>query len=76
MKVRDLRSALRQIGCKPLRCKGSHEVWSSPSGATLPPLVINHVGDEASVGVYAKIVRALRSEGIELRADGTFALAS
>lgn len=76
MKVRELRAALRAIGCTPLRCRGSHETWATPAGATLPPVVINHLGGEASFGVVVKIVRALRSEGIELRLDGTFALAS
>lgn len=76
MKVRELRATLKAMGCRPLRCKGSHETWASPAGATLPPIVVNHSNEEASYGVVVKLARALRAEGIELRADGTFLLAS
>lgn len=76
MKVRELRGVLRSMGCRPLRCRGSHETWLTPRGTSLPPIVINHLSDDVSYGVLSKVVRSLRAEGIELRADGTFLLAS
>lgn len=66
MKVKDLRTKLKQLGCYPSRMRGSHEIWSSPSGQTLPPVVANHMGQDASYGVLTKIAKALRREGIEL----------
>ena len=63
MKVRDLRAYLRSIGCVVLRVRGSHEIWQTPSGHTLPPIVANHQNDDASRGVVMKVAAALKLAG-------------
>lgn len=73
MKTRDLRKALRNLGCSPVRQKGSHEVWECPSGRKLPPLVTNQ--REASRCVVMHIMRVLRDEGLS-EGKGWDALAS
>jgi predicted RNA binding protein YcfA (HicA-like mRNA interferase family) len=62
MKTRDLRKALKSLGCKLLRQRGSHEVWACPSGRTLPPVVITK--REAPRCVIMSIKRVLRDEGL------------
>jgi predicted RNA binding protein YcfA (HicA-like mRNA interferase family) len=64
VKVRELRAALAKIGCRLVRCRGSHETWASPRGTPMPPVVVKHAGDDVSFGVYVKIARVLASEGI------------
>lgn len=61
--VRHLRQRLRELGCSYVRMCGSHEIWSSPDGASLPPLVGNHAN--AVVHVQS-IKRFLAGRGIEL----------
>lgn len=62
MKTRDLQKALRSLGCAIVRTRGSHEIWVSPSGQKLPPVVVTQ--REASRRVLTTIKRALRSEGL------------
>jgi predicted RNA binding protein YcfA (HicA-like mRNA interferase family) len=43
--VRDLRQRLREMGCVHLRTNGSHEIWATPDGATIPPFVGKHANE-------------------------------
>jgi len=65
VRVRRLRKRLRNLGCRPLRTRGSHEVWSTPGGARLV-VVCNHLGRDASKPVLASCRRALFLEGLDL----------
>lgn len=46
-KVRELIHALRRQGCAPIRQKGSHEIWKTPTGGTFT-IVVNHPNDVVS----------------------------
>ena len=67
-RVRDLIRELRRQGCRPVRTRGSHQIWTTPSGARLG-VVVNHPGDGVSATVLAAVRRALRVAGIELGGD-------
>jgi predicted RNA binding protein YcfA (HicA-like mRNA interferase family) len=64
-RVRDLLHDLRRHGCRPLRTRGSHQIWATPTGAKLG-VVVNHPGNDVSATVLAAVRRALRRAGIEL----------
>lgn len=66
MKVRVLVSQIQAAGCIPVRVKGSHQVFRTPSGNSIP-LVINHQNAEVTPNVLASVRRALQSEGIRLK---------
>ena len=64
--VREIVARLREVGCVPLRSPGSsHETWSTPAGRSFT-IVVNHRSDPVSRGVFHKVRRALRDEGVEL----------
>lgn len=62
--VRDVLAELRRLGCEPVRTNGSHQVWRTPSGKTVP-VVVNHVSAGASRNVLGTLRRVLRAEGLE-----------
>ena len=64
MKIREVQYRLRELGCRDVRISGSHQIWVSPGGRTLPPLRISHVGDDIQKMFLSKIVMSLRKEGI------------
>lgn len=57
MKVRELLSALRSAGGRPVRTKGSHQTWEV-SGRRLV-LVVNHPGSEATKGAVKSVRKFL-----------------
>ena len=59
MKIRELQRILRDAGCSAVRISGTHEVWRTSNGASLPPIPI-HPGHDVSVGVRTMVLRALR----------------
>lgn len=59
MKVRELLRDLRERGCRPVRCRGSHQTWLTPAGEFVT-LVVNHLGGDVSPVVLASVRRALR----------------
>jgi predicted RNA binding protein YcfA (HicA-like mRNA interferase family) len=64
-RVRDLLHDLRRHGCRPLRTRGSHQVWTTSRGTRFG-VVVNHPGDDVSAIVLACVRRTLRAAGIEL----------
>lgn len=64
MKIREVQARLRDLRCEAVRVSGSHQIWVSPGGKTLPPLRIAHVGDDIQKMFLSKIVMSLRKEGI------------
>lgn len=68
MKVRDLQRRLLELGARPVRISGSHEVWELPDGHSVP-IVVKRLGDDVSAGVLAAVARSLRRAGLELRAE-------
>lgn len=63
MSVHDVQTWLRSLGCVPVRRKGSHEWWRTPSGRGFP-LVANRRGQDVSYVVLATVRRVLRNEGL------------
>lgn len=63
-KVRDLRAALRAIGCELKRTCGSHEIWCLPDGRSLPPFVGKKPNDDVSPNVLSSIRRFFEQAGI------------
>ena len=63
-KVREVLRHLIELGCKRVRCNGSHEIWEAPDGSTCP-IVINHLGNNISARVLSCIRRWLRRAGLE-----------
>ena len=63
-KVREVTARLRHLGCRPIRSKGSHELWEAPDGRRCP-IVINHLGGDMSPHVLASVRRWLRRAGLE-----------
>jgi predicted RNA binding protein YcfA (HicA-like mRNA interferase family) len=57
-KYRELIHYLRRYGAKPLRQRGSHEVWQLPNGRTFS-LVVNHINDPVSRTVLKNVSDAL-----------------
>jgi len=55
-KVRELLAELRDAGWRPVRCRGSHQIWRAPDGRTMP-LVINHMNDDTTPSVVASFRR-------------------
>ena len=43
--VRELRARLRELGCRHVRTAGSHEIWATADGATLPPVSGHRTGE-------------------------------
>jgi predicted RNA binding protein YcfA (HicA-like mRNA interferase family) len=68
-KVRTLLSELKLRGCRPLRTRGSHQTWSTATGATFV-VVVNHRNADASAVVLASVRRALRAENVAAGAVG------
>lgn len=64
MKIREVQARLHKLGCHPDRISGSHQIWISPAGRTLPPLRIAHIGDDIQKMFLSKIIMSLRKEGI------------
>jgi predicted RNA binding protein YcfA (HicA-like mRNA interferase family) len=57
VKVRDVLSALRDQGARPLRTRGSHQIWRTESGVTVV-VVVNHKNDNCSPIILANVKRA------------------
>lgn len=55
---RELRQDLARLGARPVRSKGSHEVWQFDDGSTFVA-IINHPSDGVPKG-YAKKYLTLR----------------
>jgi len=66
MKVRDMRSLLKSRGCTVVRRRGSHEMWRTPAGITVP-VVVNHPNADIPSGTLGKILRWL--EGAHLTSE-------
>jgi len=64
-KVRAVRTRLIQLGCKRVRCNGSHETWQAPNGSRCS-IVINHLGSDISARVLSSVRRWLRRAGLNL----------
>ena len=64
--VREMRWALAQLGCKLERFSGSHEIWKTPSGVSLPPMKGNHASERVSRKVLRDIRNALEAAGLNL----------
>lgn len=65
LKVRQVRQRLMELGCKPDRISGSHELWLTPLGRTLPPFRVNYLGDDMDRMFLSKIKNALQREGLK-----------
>ncbi len=68
-KVREVRARLVKLGCKRVRCNGSHETWEAPDGSRCP-IKINHLGADVSARVLASVRRWLRGAGLDLDGNG------
>lgn len=64
-KVREVRAWLLRLGCKRVRCKGSHETWEAPNGRPCS-IKINHLGDDMSARVLSRVRRWLQIAGLDL----------
>ena len=64
-KVRCLLKQLGQLGCRPLRIRGSHQRWVTPGGKRFTA-VVSHPGSEVTPGVMSKVRRVLRREGLKV----------
>lgn len=53
---RDLRAALRHMGARAVRARGSHETWRFDDGETFVA-VINHLNDDVPRGIMVKFRR-------------------
>lgn len=62
-KVRDFIHRLKQIGCKPLRIKGSHQIWATPGGHQVT-IVCNHMNTHLSRLVLSSVENVLQREGL------------
>jgi predicted RNA binding protein YcfA (HicA-like mRNA interferase family) len=69
MSVRELLQDLRALGCQPERTSGSHQVWCTPGGTPLPPVVVNHANADVTRLVLSSIRRVLRREGLRLPSE-------
>lgn len=65
LKVRQVIVRLRQLGCRPVRSKGSHQTWKAPNGACCP-IKINHLGADMSPRVLSCVRQWLRDAGLDL----------
>ncbi len=63
--VREVRTLLIHIGCKRVRCNGSHETWRAPDGSRCT-IKVNHLGDDISARVLSSVRRWLRRAGLDL----------
>lgn len=66
MKVRDLQSVLRDLGCEVVGMEGSHQKWRTLGGKIFT-IVANHRNDPVSRCVVTSVAQALETEGIDLR---------
>lgn len=65
IRVADLMRYLRELGCQPIRTRGSHQIWRTPRGQSFA-LVVNHLGHDVSRIVLAVVRRTLAREGLEI----------
>ena len=62
--VRDLRQRLRELGCVHVRTTGSHEIWATADGATVPP--IDGKRGSSVVSFPKTLARFFAERGVEL----------
>jgi predicted RNA binding protein YcfA (HicA-like mRNA interferase family) len=67
-KVREVRIRLIQLGCKRVRCNGSHETWEAPDRSRCV-IKINHLGNDISARVLSCVRRWLRCARLDLDGD-------
>ena len=65
IRISNLQVRLRALGCRPLRCRGSHQTWNTPGNQRLC-LKVNHPGNDVSRLILARVRRILRQEGLSL----------
>ena len=65
--TRELEAHLRKLGCEVTRQKGSHAIWRTPAGRTVPGPVGSgrRGGDSVTSAVLLVVRRVLRGEGLE-----------
>lgn len=59
---RELRDGLRDLGARPDRVKGSHEIWRFDDGMTLV-VVCNHLADAVTIGIRVQFRRLRKLRG-------------
>lgn len=70
VKTRQVRRALSRLGCQLVRQRGSHETWTTPSGRTLPIVLVNEADLRCRIVkaiLTALVAEGLMPEGSELR---------
>jgi len=68
VKVRDLQESLRASGARPVRMRGSHEIWAWPNGVQVA-IVVNHRNADATEAVLRAVKQARRQAGVTVEGE-------
>lgn len=60
--VRELVAQIRDAGGQEVHVRGSHQKWRLPNGRHIT-VVVNHMNDRASRGVWHNVLAALSAAG-------------
>jgi predicted RNA binding protein YcfA (HicA-like mRNA interferase family) len=59
VKYRELRRLARQAGFRPVRQRGSHQIWKNPGRPDVEVAIAGHDRKDVKAGLLAKTLRKL-----------------